>query len=47
MVSEQNGDCDRFAAYVGELTKMIGHADREGPLRDYALGWLATRAAQR
>ena len=33
---------DRFAAYVGELTKMIGHADREGPLRDYCSGLLAT-----
>jgi hypothetical protein len=26
---------DRFAVYIGELTKMIGHADREEPLRDY------------
>ena len=33
---------DRFAAYVGELTKVIGHADREGPLRDYCSGLLAT-----
>jgi SRSO17 transposase len=32
----------RFAAYVGELTKVIGHADREGPLRDYCSGLLAT-----
>ena len=32
---------DRFAAYVGELTKVIGHADREGPLRDYCSGLLA------
>ncbi len=33
---------DRFAAYVGELTKVIGHADREGPLRDYCSGLLTT-----
>ena len=33
---------DRFAAYVGELTKVIGHADRAGPLRDYCSGLLAT-----
>jgi SRSO17 transposase len=31
---------NRFAAYVGELTKVIGHADREGPLRDYCSGLL-------
>jgi SRSO17 transposase len=33
---------DRFAAYVNELTKVIGHADREGPFRDYCAGLLAT-----
>ena len=33
---------DRFAAYVGELTKVVGHADRAGPLRDYCSGLLAT-----
>ncbi len=33
---------DRFATYVGELTKVIRHADREGPLRDYCSGLLAT-----
>src|SRR5499425_1238319 len=33
---------DRFAAYVDELTKVIGHADREGPFRDYCAGLLAT-----
>jgi SRSO17 transposase len=33
---------DRFAAYVGELTNVIGHADRKGPLRDYCGGLLAT-----
>ena len=32
----------RFAAYVGELTKVVGHADRAGPLRDYCSGLLAT-----
>src|SRR5260370_7639173 len=32
----------RFTAYVGELTKVIGHADREGPLRDYCAGLPAT-----
>src|SRR6266481_5055558 len=34
--------CDRFAAYMGELTKVIGHADRVTPLRDYCSGLLAT-----
>jgi len=39
---------DRFATYVDELTKVIGHADREGPLRDYCSGLLATEgSAQR
>ncbi len=33
---------DHFAAYVGELTKVIGHADRAAPLRDYCGGLLAT-----
>src|SRR5215467_7070922 len=33
---------DRFTAYIGELTKVIGHADREGPLRDYCSGLLTT-----
>ena len=28
----------RFAAYVERLASMIGHADREGPLRDYCAG---------
>ena len=32
----------RFKAYVGELTKVIGHADREEPLLDYCAGLLAT-----
>src|ERR1700744_3419311 len=33
---------DRFVAYVGELTKVVGHVDRAGPLRDYCSGLLAT-----
>ena len=33
---------DRFANYVDELAEVIGHADREGPLRDYCSGLLAT-----
>src|SRR5215831_19896041 len=33
---------DRFATYVGELTKVVGHVDRAGPLRDYCSGLLAT-----
>jgi SRSO17 transposase len=33
---------DRFVAYVNEVTKVIGHADREGPFRDYCAGLLAT-----
>ena len=30
----------RFAAYVEGLVSVIGHADREQPLRDYCLGLL-------
>ena len=26
---------DHFEAYVDEVTSVIGHADRAGPLRDY------------
>jgi SRSO17 transposase len=33
---------NRFAAYVNELTKVRGHADREKPFRDYCAGLLAT-----
>jgi SRSO17 transposase len=33
---------NRFAAYVNELTKVIGHVDRERPFRDYCAGLLAT-----
>ena len=32
----------RFAAYVGELTSVIGHADRARPLRDYCAGLVVT-----
>src|SRR6202045_5325606 len=32
----------RFAAYVGELTSVIGHADRARPLRDYCAGLLVS-----
>jgi SRSO17 transposase len=28
----------RFAAYVEGLASVIGHQDREGPLRDYCTG---------
>jgi SRSO17 transposase len=31
----------RFAAFIGELTRVIGHADRAVPLRDYCTGLLA------
>jgi len=31
----------RFAAFVEELTRVIGHADRAAPLRDYCAGLLA------
>jgi SRSO17 transposase len=33
---------DRFAAYIGEVTKVIGHAGRMKPLGDYCVGLLAT-----
>jgi SRSO17 transposase len=36
------GSAFRFAAYVGELTSAIGHADREKPLNDYCAGLLVT-----
>src|SRR5947207_3079029 len=32
----------RFAAFVEELTSVIGHADRARPLNDYCVGLLAT-----
>jgi SRSO17 transposase len=31
---------ERFAVYVEAMAKVIGHADREEPLRDYCLGLL-------
>ena len=31
---------ERFAAYLGALIEVIGHADRADPLRDYCLGLL-------
>ena len=31
-----------FAAYVGELTSVIGHADRARPLNDYCAGLLVS-----
>ena len=33
---------DRFAAYICEVTKVIGHAGRTVPLRDYCAGLFAT-----
>src|SRR5215469_6538320 len=33
---------DHFEAYIGEVTSVIGHADRADPLRDYCAGLLAT-----
>ena len=33
---------DRFAAYIDELTKIVAHADRAEPLRDYCAGLLVT-----
>ena len=38
----ETGIASRFTTYVGELTKVIGRADREGPLQDYCSGLLAT-----
>jgi SRSO17 transposase len=36
------GSAFRFAAYVGGLTSVIGHADREKPLNDYCAGLMVT-----
>jgi len=36
----------RFAAYVGELTSVIGHADRVRPLNDYCAAFWSRRAAK-
>ena len=30
----------RFTAYVGSLARVLGHADRAGPLMDYCTGLL-------
>ena len=30
----------RFAAYVDSLARVLGHADRAGPLKDYCMGLL-------
>jgi len=32
----------RFVAFVEELTRVIGHADRDRPLRDYCAGLLVS-----
>ena len=36
----------RFAAYVEGLARVIGHADRSGPLRDYCTGLLLLASAK-
>ena len=37
---------DHLEAYIGEVTSVIGHADRAGPLRDYCAGlWPQTAGA--
>ena len=33
---------ERLANYIGELTKVVGHADRVVPLKDYCTGLLVT-----
>jgi len=33
-----SGSESRFAAYVEGLASVVGHADRQGPLRDYCVG---------
>jgi len=40
MDHESKGSEERFGAYVNGLAEVIGHADRERPLRDYCLGLL-------
>lgn len=37
----------RFLAYVEGLASVIGHADRNGPLRDYCTGLLLPAEAPR
>jgi SRSO17 transposase len=34
----RDGSEERFSAYIDGLASVIGHADREGPLRDYCTG---------
>ncbi len=39
MLLRRADDCEsRFEAYAKGLASVIGHADREGPLRDYCIG---------
>jgi SRSO17 transposase len=40
MDCETQGSEERFRAYVEALAEVIGHADREQPLRDYCVGLL-------
>src|ERR1700682_6174992 len=41
MDSRSDGDSEeRFSAYVEQLRRALGHADRQEPLRDYCLGLL-------
>jgi len=40
MDCETKGSEERFMAYVEAVAEVIGHADREQPLRDYCLGLL-------
>lgn len=41
-LEEAADSASRFAAFVGELTSVIGHADRARPLRDYCTGLLVS-----
>jgi SRSO17 transposase len=36
-------DTSRFGSFVEHLTRVIGHADRTKPLRDYCTGLLAAQ----
>jgi len=38
----QADGADRFSIYLDQLTEVIGHADREQPLRDYCAGLLVS-----
>jgi SRSO17 transposase len=35
----------RFVRYIEMLASVIGHKDREGPLRDYSVGLLTARGS--